>query len=123
MKAGTGKYSRGCFPGGSDGKNLPAVQETQVRSLSQENPLKEEMATHPLQYSCLENPTDRGAWWDTVPGIMKSETRHKESDITERLSLHSRMPRYHCASSRLAPVCCSSNRGNFHETKDVAFFP
>ena len=36
---------------------------------------------NPLQYSCLENPTDRGAWWATVsPGGCK------ESDMTERLS-------------------------------------
>ena len=28
---------------------------------------------NPLQYSCLENPVDRGPWWDTVPGIAKSQ--------------------------------------------------
>ena len=27
-----------------------------------------------LQYSCLENPMDRGAWWAIVPGIAKSWT-------------------------------------------------
>ena len=26
----------------------------------------------PLQYSCLENPTDRGAWWATIHGVGKS---------------------------------------------------
>ena len=30
---------------------------------------------NPLQYSCLENPMDRGAWWATVHGIAKSQTR------------------------------------------------
>ena len=30
---------------------------------------------NPLQYSCLENPTDGGAWWATVHGISKSRTR------------------------------------------------
>ena len=29
----------------------------------------------PLQYSCLENPTDRGAWQATVHGVTKSQTR------------------------------------------------
>ena len=29
----------------------------------------------PLQYSCLENPMDRGAWWATVHGVAKSRTR------------------------------------------------
>jgi len=28
----------------------------------------------PLQYSCLENPMDRGAWWAIVPGVAKSQT-------------------------------------------------
>ena len=35
---------------------------------------------NPLQYSCLENPMDRGAWWATVHGGLK------ELDTTERLS-------------------------------------
>ena len=39
-------------------KNLPAMQESWVRSLGWENPLEERMATH-FQYSCLENPVDR----------------------------------------------------------------
>ena len=30
---------------------------------------------NPLQYSCLENPMDRGAWWATVHGVTKSRTR------------------------------------------------
>ena len=30
---------------------------------------------YPLQYPCLENALDRGAWWATVPGIAKSQTR------------------------------------------------
>ena len=34
------------FPGGSVAKNRPAMQETQVRSLGQEDPLEKEMATH-----------------------------------------------------------------------------
>ena len=29
----------------------------------------------PLRYSCLENPMDRGAWWATVHGVAKSQTR------------------------------------------------
>ena len=30
---------------------------------------------NPLQYSCLENPRDRGAWWAAVYGIAQSRTR------------------------------------------------
>ena len=32
---------------------------------------------NPLQYSCLENPMDRGAWWATVHGVAKSQTQLK----------------------------------------------
>ena len=32
---------------------------------------------NPLQYSCLENPMDRGAWWATVQRVTKSQTRLK----------------------------------------------
>jgi len=42
-------------------KNLPAMQETQALSLAWKDPLKKEVA-NPLQYSCLENSMDRGAW-------------------------------------------------------------
>ena len=42
-------------------KRLPTMRETQVQSLSREDLLEKEMAT-PLQYSCLENPMDRGIW-------------------------------------------------------------
>ena len=41
-------------------KNLPKLQKTWVRSLGQEDPLEEGMATH--LSSCLENSMDRGAW-------------------------------------------------------------
>ena len=54
-------------------KNLPAKQVTQVRSLGQER-CPGEGNGNPLQYSCLENATDRGAWWATVHGITKSQT-------------------------------------------------
>ena len=41
--------------------------------LGWEEPLEEGMA--PLQYPCLENPMDRGAWRATVHGVAKSRTR------------------------------------------------
>ena len=55
-------------------KCLPAVRETWVRSLGQEDPLEKEMATH-SQFSCLENPMGGEAWWATVHGVAKGRTR------------------------------------------------
>ena len=65
-------------------KNLPARQEIWVRSQSQKYPLEKGIATHsnilgegngtPVQYSCLENPMDGGAWWAAVHGVTKSQT-------------------------------------------------
>ena len=55
-------------------KRLPAMQETQVRSLGWEDPLEKEMATHSSILG-LENPMDREAWWATVHGVAKSRTR------------------------------------------------
>ena len=59
-------------------KNLPANAgdlRDVVWSLGQEDPL-EKGIDNSLQYSCLENPIDRGAWWATVHTVA-------ESDMTE----------------------------------------
>jgi len=37
---------------------------------------------NPLQYSCLENPTDGGAWWATVHRVAKSRTRLSDFTFT-----------------------------------------
>ena len=36
----------------------------------------------PLQYSCLENPMDGGAWWAAVHGVAKSRTRLSDFTLT-----------------------------------------
>ena len=61
------------FPGGSDGEestcnigNLGLIPAS-GRSSGEGN-------GYPLQYSCLENPMDRGAWRATVPGVTKRQT-------------------------------------------------
>ena len=70
------------FPSGSEVKNPPAIleaQETQIRSLGWEYFLGGGHG-NPVQYSCLENPMDRRAWWATVHRVAKSdmseETEH-----------------------------------------------
>ena len=54
-------------------KNLPAMWETQVRSLGQEDPLVKGMATHP-RILAWGNSMDRGAWRVAIRGITKSQT-------------------------------------------------
>ena len=62
------------FTGGLDGKESthnagdPGLIPESGRSPGEEN-------GNPLQYSFLENPTDRGAWWAIVHGVAKSQTR------------------------------------------------
>ena len=56
-------------------KNLPAKQETQVPSLGSIPGLgrsPEEGNCNPLQYSCLGNAMDRGAWWAVIHWVAKS---------------------------------------------------
>ena len=62
-------------------KNLPAMQETRVHSLGQEDPLEEEMATH---FSIL-------AWkipWTEEPGGLYSPWGGRESDMMEHALTH-----------------------------------
>ena len=58
------------FPGGSDGKEWAHIAGDLVQSLDGEDPLGEENG-NPLQYSCLKNSVDRGAWWATVHGSQR----------------------------------------------------
>ena len=54
-------------------KNCLLMQETQVRSLGWEDPLKGGHSNL-LRYSCLEIPMDGGAWWAMVHGVTESDT-------------------------------------------------
>ena len=60
------------FPGASVVKNPPANARDAGAIPGSEDLLEKEMAT--LQYSCLGNPMDRGAWWATVHGLTKNWT-------------------------------------------------
>ena len=63
--------------GGTSDKNLPAnagdIREAVLISGSGRSPGGGN--GNPLQYSCLENSMDRGAWWATVQRVTKSRTR------------------------------------------------
>ena len=62
------------FPGGSLVKNVPA-NVGDVGSVSVWRISPGEGNGNQLQYSCLENSKDRGAWQATVHGVAKSQTR------------------------------------------------
>ena len=101
-------WYRAC-PGGSVVKNLPA-DAGDAGSLPGSGRSPGGGNSSPLQYPCLENPMDRGAWWATVHGVAKSQTQlsmspslliemllernplnknksHKEYDVCQRTSL------------------------------------
>ena len=65
------------FRGGASMLKDPTTNAGDLRDagsiLGQEDPLATQMG-NPPQYSCLENPTDRGAWRATVHGAVKSQT-------------------------------------------------
>ena len=59
---------------GSDGKDSPC-SSGDPGSISRSGRCPGEGNGNPLQYSGLENPTDRGAWWATVHRVAKNQTR------------------------------------------------
>ena len=61
------------FPGGSDGKES-ACHAGDPGSIPGLGRSPGEGNGNPLQYSCLENSIDRGAWQATVHGVVKSRT-------------------------------------------------
>ena len=54
-------------------ENPPAMRETWVQSLGQEDPLEVGMATHP-SILAWNIHMDRGAWWATVHGVAENQT-------------------------------------------------
>ena len=69
------------LPGGSDGK-ASASNAGDPGSIPELGRSSGEGNGNPLQYSCLENPTDGGAWQATDHEVAKSRTRTRLSDFT-----------------------------------------
>ena len=106
-------------------KNLPAMQETQVQFLGQEDPLEKGNGSS-LQY-CLENPTDRGAWRATVHGVARvrhhwatkllnffyfilKEIEWIKTNIYWAISIYEQHPSLPCLSSRFLWISLSWNK-------------
>ena len=61
---------------------------------------------NPLQYSCLENPMDRGARWATVHGVIESDT----TEVTECThTMFSLSPLYISTTLIMFAISCSTN--------------
>ena len=84
------------FPGGSDGK-VSACNAGDPGSIPGLERSPGEGNGNPLQYSCLENSMDGGAWWAIVHGVTKSRT--ELSNFTETS---------HCSNSPCVPKKCFS---------------
>ena len=69
------------FPGGSDSK-ASAYNAGDPASIPGSGRSPGEGNGSPLQYSCLENPMNEGAWLATVHGVAKSWTRLSDFTIT-----------------------------------------
>ena len=66
----------------------------------------------PLQYSCLENPRDGGAWWAAVYGVTQSRTRLKRlSSSSSKDNEH-----LHIALQGLVPTDCANSVWEFHSS-------
>ena len=62
------------FPGGSDGKES-ACSSGDLGLIPGLGASPGEVNGYALQYPCLENPMDRGAWQATIHGVAKSQTQ------------------------------------------------
>ena len=76
----------GKCPGGSDGK-ASACNAGDLGLIPESGGSPGEGNGNPLQYSCLENSMDGGAWWATVHGVARSRTRLRDFTLNalERL--------------------------------------
>ena len=72
------------FPGGSEVK-ASACNAGDSGSIPGSGRSPGEGNGTPLQYSCLENPMDVGAWWATVHRVAKSRTRLSDFTITNEI--------------------------------------
>ena len=68
--------------------------------------------TPQLQYSCLENPMDGGAWWAAVHGVAKSRTRLSDFTFTfhfhaleKEIATHSSVPAWRIPAGRSLVGC------------------
>jgi len=101
-----------CFPGGSE-VEASTCNVGDLGSIPESGRSPGEGNGNPLQYSCLENPMDGGAWWATVHGVAKSRTQL--SDLT---SLLTSLLRSECGAMVAADVSGKWNRMGGRDCKE-----
>ena len=76
------------FPDGTSGKKPPHPSSGDIRDASSTPGSGRSPGGGydiPLQYSCLENPMDRGAWWATVHRDAKSQTQLRQLSTVQKI--------------------------------------
>ena len=98
------------FPGGSSGKE-PTCNAEDIRDMGSIPGLGRSPGGengNPLQYSCLENPMDRGAWRAIVHGVTKSQTQLKQLKHANQEYITQRWEKSKCYSwsfTKLTQTC------------------
>ena len=107
-------HSPSTFPGSSDGK-ASAHNAGDLGSIPGWRRSPGEGKGNPSQYSCLENPTDQGAWWATIHGVAKSRTQLSDFTSLQHLTYclvitDSRIfLNFSLTRSFLSPLCASGS--------------
>ena len=78
--------------------------------------LHQELLITMLQYSCLENPRDRGAWWASVYGVAQSRTRLKQLSSSSS-SMNNKDHRSNCDKEDM--LCLITRSAWFHTRTNI----
>ena len=96
------------FPGGTSGKEPPAhagdIRDAGSIPGSERSPRGGQ--DNPLQYSCLENPRDRGAWRAAVHGVLQSQTWLKQLSIHAHAKVNLNLTCYENNSKWILSLRC-----------------
>ena len=91
------------FQGGSVVKNLPAIATGDAGLIPGSGRSPGGGDRNPLQYSCLENPMDKGAWHAAVHGVSKSQTQ-RVTDLEKNENFYLGFPSKHRGVTSLAEL-------------------
>ena len=110
------------FPGGSDGKES-ACSAGDLGMIPGSGRSPGEGNGYPLQYSCLENSMERGAWWATVQGVTKSQTRltYRYTDMRDTRT-HTVSKQCAYTDTRMYSKTNTEHLGRSHKERHFMYF-